>query len=133
MNQPSQDQGISLDTVRLVVSSFLEAMRSFEGDRYQQQLAEVTCVGLSWIVEDRLAGVNAPEWPALCEDLLKGIGNATPDGFGEALRRYGGFSDLAAAAFEIAGENKIDLKELAAALPHARELTRRVSEIQQQR
>jgi hypothetical protein len=131
MNQPSDGPGVSLDTVRLVVSSFIEAMRAFEGERFQQQLAETACVGLSWIVEDHAAGVNAPEWPALCEELLAGIRSASPppEGFAEALRGYAGFPELSSAAMEIAAENRIDLKEFSVALRHAGELAHRVAAI----
>jgi hypothetical protein len=128
---PPQGQGFHVDTVRLVVASWVEAMHAFEGQRYQQQLAEVTCAGLSWIVEDRLAGVNAPEWPKLCDELLSSIEGGTPEGFAEALRGYDGMATLAAGIVELAGEEKIDLVEFAAALKHAGTLARQVAAIRQ--
>ena len=129
MNAPPQGQGFAVDTVRLVVASWTEAMHAFDGQRFQQQLAEVACIGLSWIVEDRLAGVNAPEWPALCEQLLAGIEGAAPEGFAEALRGYNGMATLYAGVVDIAGEHKIDLVEFAAALKQAGTLARQVAEI----
>ena len=129
MNAPPQGQGFAVDTVRLVVATWTETMHGFEGQRYQQQLAEVTCIGLSWIVEDRLAGVNAPEWPALCEQLLAGIEGAAPEGFAEALRGYDGMPTLSAGVIVIAAENKIDLVEFAEALKQAGSLARQVAAI----
>jgi hypothetical protein len=128
---PPQGQGFNVDTVRLVVASWLEAMHAFEGQRYQQQLAEVTCIGLSWIVEDRLAGVNAPEWPALCDELLGSIQGAAPEGFAEALRGYDGIATLSGGVIELAGEHKIDLVEFAAALKQAGTIARQVAAIKQ--
>ena len=128
MSTPPQGQGFDLDTVRLVVASWVEAMHAFEGQRYQQQLAEVTCIGLSWIVEDRLAGVNAPDWPALCDQLLGSVeGGAPPAEFADALRAYDGIWTLAGGVIELAGENKIDLVEFAAALKQAGTLARQVA------
>jgi hypothetical protein len=124
---PPQGQGFQIDTVRLVVASFVEAMHAFEGQRYQQQLAEVTCVGLSWIVEDRLAGVNAPEWPVLCDQLLEGMQGEKPQGFAEALRGYDGMPTLAAGVVDLATEHKVDLKEFAIALTQAGTLARQVA------
>ncbi len=130
MTAPPQKQGFDLDTVRLVVASWTEAMHAFEGQRYQQQLAEVTCVGLSWIVEDRLAGVNAPEWPALCDQLLGSIeGAPPPEGFADALRGYDGMATLAGGVIDLAAEHKIDLTEFAAALKQAGALARQVAAI----
>jgi len=132
VTQSPQSRDVSADTVRLVVSSFVEAMHAFEGERFQQQLAEVACVGLSWILEDRLAGVNVPEWPVLCEELLANLEGATPDGFAQALRGYSGFGELSGAVVELADENKIDLAEVAAALRHAGDLARRVAALRKQ-
>jgi hypothetical protein len=129
VSTPPQGQGFHVNTVRLVVASFVECMHAFEGQRFQQQLAEMACMGLSWIVEDRLAGVNAPEWPALCEQLLGSIEGETPQGFAEALRGYDGMPVLAGGVVELAAENKIDLVEFAAALRHAGTLARQVAEI----
>jgi hypothetical protein len=128
---PPPGQGFHVDTVRLVVASWIEAMHAFEGQRYQQQLAEIACAGLSWIVEDRLAGVNAPEWPALCDQLLSSIEGETPQGFAEALRGYDGMATLAGGVIELAGEQKIDLVEFAAALKQAGALARQVAAIKQ--
>ncbi len=119
MTAPPQGQDFQIDTVRLVVASFVEAMHAFEGQRYQQQLAEVTCVGLSWIVEDRLAGVNAPEWPALCDQLLDSMQGEAPPGFAAALRGYDGMPTLAGGVIDLAKEHKIDLAEFAVALTQA--------------
>ena len=129
MTAPPQGQGFQIDTVRLVVASFVEAMHAFHGQRYQQQLAEVTCVGLSWIVEDRLAGVNAPEWPALCDQLLGGMQGEAPHGFAEALRGYDGMATLAGGVIDLATENKIDLVEFAAALKQAGTIAKQVAAI----
>ena len=131
MTAPPQGQEFQIDTVRLVVASFIEAMHAFEGQQYQQQLAEVTCVGLSWIVEDRLAGVNAPEWPALCDQLLGGMQGGAPEGFAAALRGYDGISTLSGGVIELAGEHKVDLVEFAAALKQAGMLARQVAKIRQ--
>lgn len=127
MTAAPQSKGFQVDTVRLAVSSWIEAMRAFEGERYQQQLAEVTCLGLAWIVEDRLAGVNAPEWPALCDQLLSQLQGETPAEFAPALRRYQDFGVFAANVIELAGENKIDLAELAAALKQSGKLAHQVA------
>ena len=129
MTAPPQGQGFSFDTVRLAIASFVEAMHAFEGQRYQQQLAGMACIGLSWIVEDRLAGVNAPEWTALCDRLLERIEGETPEGFADALRACAGMDALAGGVIEMAGENKIDLKEFAAALLQASALARQVAAI----
>jgi len=86
-------------------------------------------MGLSWIVEDRVAGVNAPEWPALCDRLLERIEGETPEGFADALRACGGMDTLAGGVIEMAGENKIDLKEFALALRRAGALARQVAAI----
>ncbi len=129
MTTPPQGQGFNVDTVRLAVASFVEAMHAFEGQRYQQQLAEMACIGLSWIVEDRLAGVNAPEWTALCDQLLERIEGETPEGFADALRGCAGMDTLAGGVVDLAGENKIDLKEVAAALMQAGTLARQVAAI----
>ena len=129
MTVPPQGQGFQIDTVRLAVASFVEAMHAFEGQRYQQQLAEMACMGLSWIVEDRVAGVNAPEWTALCEELLARIEGEKPEGFADALRGYSGIDTLAGGVIEMAGENKIDLKEFALALRQAGSLARQVAAI----
>jgi hypothetical protein len=126
---PPQGQGFQIDTVRLVVASFVEAMHAFQGQRYQQQLAEVTCVGLAWIVEDRLAGVNAPEWPTLCDQLLGGMQGEAPQGFAAALRGYDGMATLAGGVIDLAAENKIDLVEFAAALKQAGTLAKQVAAI----
>lgn len=131
MTAPPQGQGFQLDTVRLVVASFVEAMHAFEGQRYQQQLAEVTCVGLSWIVEDRLAGVNAPEWPTLCDQLLGNMQGQAPEGFAEALRGYGGMPALSGGVVDLAKEHKIDLAEFAAALKQAGTLAKQVAKLRQ--
>jgi hypothetical protein len=128
---PPQGQGFQIDTGRLVVASFVEAMHAFEGQRYQQQLAEVTCVGLSWIVEDRLAGVNAPEWPALCDQLLGGMQGDAPAGFAEALRGYDGMSTLAGGVIDLAKEHKVDLAEFAVALTQAGTIAKQVAKIRQ--
>jgi hypothetical protein len=130
VTSPPQGQGFQIDTVRLVVASFVEAMHAFQGQRYQQQLAEVTCVGLSWIVEDRLAGVNAPEWPALCDQLMGGMQGEAPQGFAEALRAYEGMPTLAGGVIDLAAENKIDLVEVAAALKQAGTIAKKVAAIQ---
>ncbi len=127
MSAPPQGQGFQIDTVRLVVASFVEAMHAFEGQRYQQQLAEVTCVGLSWIVEDRLAGVNAPEWPALCDQLLGSVDGETPEGFAEALRGYDGIATLLSGVIDLAKEHRIDLAEFAAALKQAGTIAKQVA------
>ena len=132
MTAPPQGQGFQIDTVRLVVASFVEAMHAFEGQRYQQQLAEVTCVGLSWIVEDRLAGVNAPEWPALCEQLLGGMQGEKPQGFAEALRGYDGMPALAAGVVDLAQAHKVDLAEFAIALTQAGTIAKQVAKIRQE-
>ena len=129
MTAPPQGQGFNVDTVRLAVASFVEAMHAFEGQRYQQQLAEMACMGLSWIVEDRLAGVNAPEWTALCDRLLERIEGVTPEGFADALRGCAGMDTLAGGVIEMAGENKIDLREFALALRQAGSLARQVAAI----
>ena len=129
MSAPPQGQGFQIDTVRLAVASFVEAMHAFEGQRYQQQLAEVTCMGLAWIVEDRLAGVNAPEWPALCDQLLDGMQGAAPEGFAAALRKYDGMPTLSGGVIDLAAENKIDLVEFAEALKQAGTLARQVAAI----
>ena len=131
MTAPPQGQGFNVDTVRLAVASFVEAMHAFAGQRYQQQLAEMACMGLSWIVEDRVAGVNAPEWPALCDQLLERIEGETPEGFADALRACAGMDTLAGGVIEMAGENKIDLKEFALALRQAGSLARQVAAIKQ--
>jgi hypothetical protein len=131
VSAPPQGQGFQVDTVRLAVASFVEAMHGFEGQRHQQQLAEVACLGLSWIVEDRLAGVNAPEWPALCDQLLGHIEGETPEGFTDALRRYDGMPALAGGVIELAAEHKVDLVEFAAALKQAGALARQVAAIKQ--
>ena len=131
MNAPPQGQGFAVDTVRLVVATWTETMHGFEGQRYQQQLAEVTCIGLSWIVEDRLAGVNAPEWPALCDQLLSSIEGEAPAGFAEALRGYDSMTVLAGGVIDLAGEQKIDLAEFAVALKRAGTLARQVAAIKQ--
>ncbi len=132
MTAPPQGQGFQIDTVRLVVASFVEAMHAFEGQRYQQQLAEVTCVGLSWIVEDRLAGVNAPEWPVLCDQLLDGMQGEKPQGFAEALRGYDGMPTLAAGVVDLAKEHKVDLAEFAIALTQAGTIAKQVAKIRQE-
>lgn len=102
-------------------------MHAFEGERYQQQLAEVTCVGLSWIVEDRLAGVNAPDWPALCDQLLGSLDGSTPEEFSAALRRFASFDAFRAGCIELAREEKIDLAEYAVALKQTGALVRQVA------
>lgn len=132
MTAPPQGQGFQIDTVRLVVASFVEAMHAFEGQRYQQQLAEVACVGLSWIVEDRLAGVNAPEWPALCDKLLDGMQGEKPQGFAEALRGYDGMPALSAGVVDLAQEHKVDLAEFAIALTQAGTIAKQVAKIRQE-
>ena len=129
MNAPPQGQGFAVDTVRLVVASWTEAMHAFEGQRYQQQLAEIACMGLSWIVEDRLAGVNAPEWPALCDQLLAAIQGETPQGFADALRSFDGMPTLSGGVIDLAAEHKIDLAEFAAALKQSGILARQVAAI----
>lgn len=131
MTAPPQGQGFQIDTVRLVVASFVEAMHAFEGQQYQQQLAEVTCVGLSWIVEDRLAGVNAPEWPALCDQLLGSMQGETPDGFADALRGYNGMPALSAGVVDLAKEHKVDLAEFAVALKQAGTIAKQVARMRQ--
>jgi hypothetical protein len=133
VSPPPQGQGFQIDTVRLAVASFIEAMHAFEGQRYQQQLAEVTCVGLAWIVEDRLAGVNAPEWPALCDQLLGQMQGEAPEGFAEALRGYDGMPTLSGGAIDIAAENKIDLVEFAEALKQAGTIAKQVAAMKQER
>ena len=131
MTAPPQGQGFQIDTVRLVVASFIETMHAFEGQKYQQQLAEVTCVGLSWIVEDRLAGVNAPEWPALCDQLLGSMQGEAPQGFAEALRGYDGMGALLGGVVDLAKEHKIDLVEFAAALKQAGTIAKQVAQMKQ--
>jgi len=131
VTSPPQGQGFSVDTVRLVVASYLETMHAYDGQRYQQQLAEMTCMGLSWIVEDRLAGVNAPEWAALCDQLLDSIEGETPAGFAEALRGYDGMPILSGGVIDIGKENRIDRVEFAAALKQAGTLARQVAAIKQ--
>ena len=130
MTVPPQGQGFHVDTVRLVVASWVEAMHAFEGQRYQQQLAEIACAGLSWIVEDRLAGVNAPEWPKLCDELLASIEGETPQGFAEALRGYDGMPTLAGGVIDLATENKIDLAEFAEALKQAGTIAKQLAALQ---
>ena len=127
MTTQPQGPGFHVNTVRLVVSSWIEAMHAFEGERYQQQLAEVTCVGLSWIVEDRSAGVNAPDWPALCDQLLGSLDGDTPEEFAAALRRFAHFDAFRAGCLELAREEKIDLAEYAAALKQTGTLVRQVA------
>ena len=129
MTAPPQGQGFQHDTIRLAVASFVEAMHAFEGQRYQQQLAEVACVGLSWIVEDRLAGVNAPEWPALCAQLLDNMDGEMPAGFADALRGYDGMPTLSAGVVELAKEHKVDLAEFAVALKQAGSLAAQVAKL----
>ncbi len=136
MTQPppavTPDTPLSMEAVRLVVSTWIQAMQDFAGDRYQEQLAEVVCIGIAWSLEDRIAGVNAPDWPSLSDDLLGKLVGSAPAGFAESLRKFQGFEELAAGIEKLAGEEKIDLPVLAKSFRCTGELVRRVTKMKPQ-